>query len=87
MSIQNTVRAVIQQGIENYAAQAGDRKIRWRESVVEFVQDARVILYGSNSFEGPIVEYHGPLGDWQSSMTSTLKLRGELRQLAKRSNR
>lgn len=86
MSIQDTVRMVMQQAIENYARLAGERKIRWRESVVEFVQDARVILYGSNSFEGPMVEYHGPLGDWQSSMTSTLKLRGKLQQLAKRSN-
>ena len=87
MSVQQTVRTVIQQGIENYVAQAGERKIHWMESCVEQVKDARVILYGSNSLEGPTVEYHGPLGNWQSSMTSTLKLRGELRQLARRSGR
>ncbi len=77
---QSAVRTLIQQAIEDYVKFAGERKIRWMESQVIQIKDGRVILYGANLFEGPIVEYQGSLGTWQSAMTSTLKLRGDLRK-------
>jgi hypothetical protein len=82
MNTQETVKAALLKGIEQHATLAGERKIRWMESQVLNLDAGRIILYGANIFEGPMIEYHGHLGDWRSAMTSTLRLRGELRQEA-----
>lgn len=77
LAVQESVREVMWQGIDQYRACTEERRIPAMESMVLNLATGRVILYGKNIFEGPIIEYHGPHGDWQCAMTATLKLKGE----------
>lgn len=80
LAVQETVKEVMWQGIEEYQVRTEERRIPAMESMVIHLKQGRVILYGKNMFEGPIVEYRGPLGSWRCPMTSTFKLKGEPKQ-------
>ena len=65
------------EGIEKYVALSQERKLTNETSYVSRLQEGEFVqLYGKNMFEGPVVEYEGPLGYWRCHMTRTLRLKG-----------
>lgn len=84
LAVQETVKEVMWKGIKEYQAFTEERRIPAMESMVINLAQGRVILYGKNLLEGPVIEYRGSLGSWRCPMTSTLKLKGEPRREADR---
>lgn len=81
LAIRETVKEMMWKGIGEYQALTEERRIPAMESIVINLAAGRVILYGKNVFEGPVVEYHGSLGDWRCPMTSTMNLKSEPQQI------